>query len=69
MHCILMVETDTVCGIMMLYDVPEWMDFTDGGFSEWTCGGGRQVVTTWSQCGLAEKGIISEAHITQYTPC
>ena len=33
------------------------VECTDGGISEWTCGGGGQVVTTWSQsrppdCGM-----------------
>ena len=29
--------------------LPDWVEFTDVGISEWTCGGGGQVVTTWSQ--------------------
>ncbi|CAI8034156.1 hypothetical protein GBAR_LOCUS19264, partial [Geodia barretti] len=26
----------------------EWAEFTDVCISEWTCGGGGQVITTWS---------------------
>ena len=36
--------------------VSGWMDFADDGFSEWTCGGGEQVDTTWSHCRPAERG-------------
>ena len=35
-----------------------WVEFTDGGISEWTCGGGGQVITTWSHGGPAESGTL-----------
>ena len=38
------VHSALVCHLMS-----EWSYFTDGSISLWTCGGGGQVVTTWSQ--------------------
>ena len=37
-------------------DLSEWVEFTDGGISEWTCGGGGQVITTWSHSSFANGG-------------
>ena len=54
-HC-LWVYYDDLYIYIYIYHVSECREFTDDGFSEWTCGGGGQVVTTWSQCGLAGKG-------------
>ena len=39
-----------------LLHVSGWMDFTDDSISEWTCGGGGQVDTTWSHRRPAETG-------------
>ena len=35
----------------------EWVEFTDGGISEWACGGGRQVITSWSHNRPTEQGV------------
>ena len=35
----------------------EWVELTDGGISEWACGGGRQVITSWSQSRPTEQGM------------
>ena len=35
----------------------EWVEFTDGGISEWACGGGRQVITSWSQSRPTKQGV------------
>ena len=42
-----------------LLHVSGWRDFTDDSISEWTCGGGGQVDTTWSHRRPAETGIMS----------
>ena len=34
-----------------------WVEFTDGGISEWACGGGRQVITSWSHSRPTEQGV------------
>ena len=35
----------------------EWVEFTDVGISEWACGGGRQVITSWSHSRPTEQGV------------
>ena len=35
----------------------EWVELTDVGISEWACGGGRQVITSWSQSRPTEQGV------------
>ena len=34
----------------------DWVEFTDVGISQWTCGGGGQVITTWSHSKPTENG-------------
>ena len=35
----------------------EWVELTDVGISEWTSGGGRQVITSWSHSRPTEQGM------------
>ena len=35
----------------------EWVELTDEGISEWACGGGRQVITSWSHSRPTEQGM------------
>ena len=35
----------------------EWVELTDGGIFQWACGGGRQVITSWSHSRPTEQGM------------
>ena len=37
--------------------VLEWVELTDVGISEWACGGGRQVITSWSHSRPTGQGV------------
>ena len=36
-----------------------WVELTDGGISQWACGDGRQVITTWSHSRPTEQGMTN----------
>ena len=42
----------------------EWMEFTDGSISQWTCGRSGQVVASWSQSRPAREGMF---HFCNYS--
>ena len=47
-----------LCVLLPLCVLSGWGKFTDIGISEWTCGGGGQVITTWSHSRPAECGTL-----------
>ena len=43
----------------------EWVEFTDVGIAEWTCGDGGQVITTWSHNRLANEGTLACMYVSK----
>ena len=49
--------------LLPLCVLSEWGKFTDVGISQWTCGGGGQVITTRSHSRPATSGNYDHTHL------